>query len=61
MFLLDSPNVKLEQMTKLIDAVAPAAVYNKQYTEILKTRIRNNKEFQAKLADNKKSVSAKGR
>jgi len=61
MFLLDSPNVKLEQMGKLIDAVAPDAVYNKQYTEILKMRVRNNKEFQAKLADNKKSVSAKGR
>ena len=60
-FLLATPNVKLEQMTKLIDAVAPAAVYDKQYTEKLKSSIRNDKEFQAKLADIKKFSDTRGR
>ena len=52
-FLLSSPSVKLEQMTKLIDAVAPAAVFNTKnyaYSEFVKSSIRNDKNFRDKLA-----------
>ena len=61
MFLLATPNVKLEQMTKLIDAVAPTAVYYKDYAKKLKASIKNDIEFQKKLAAKKKSASEKGR
>jgi len=61
MFLLTTQNVKLEQMTKLIDAVAPQAVYYEKYAENLKASIKNDKEFQSQLADIKKSVSEKVR
>ena len=57
-FLISSPNTKLEQMTKLIDAVAPAAVFNTQnynYSEFVKSAVREDKNFQQYLADSKKS------
>ena len=59
LFLLSTPNAKLEQMTKLIDAVAPMAVFNsqdKKYSERLKEKVRNDKKFQAKLVAGNKSV-----
>ena len=64
LFLLNSPSVKLEQMTKLIDAVAPPAAFNSaelKFSDRVKKAIRQDKKFLAKLADIKKSASAKGR
>ena len=57
-FLLSSPNAKLEQLTKLIDAVAPAAVFNTKnynYSEFVKSAVRNDKNFATKLSEVKKS------
>ena len=59
-FLLSTPSVKLEQMTKLIDAVAPAAVFNAKnyaYSDFVKSAVRNDKNFAAKLQEVKNSRS----
>jgi len=52
LFLLTTPNVKLEQMTKLIDYVAPDAVYNLQgnkFSDIVKDAVREDKVFRDRL------------
>jgi len=59
-FLISTPSTKLEQMTKLIDYVAPAAVFNTKnynYSEFVKTAVRNDKNFATKLSEVKKSRS----
>ena len=58
MFLLATPSAKLDGMTKLIDAVAPAAVFNTKnnnYSEFVKSAVREDKKFQQYLADSKKT------
>ena len=59
-FLLTTPSVKLEQMTKLIDYVAPDAVYNTQvnkYSDVVKEAVREDDVFRnrLKIANTKKS------
>ena len=58
-FLLTTPSVKLEQMTKLIDYVAPDAVYNTQvnkYSDVVKEAVREDDVFRNRL----KIAKAKG-
>jgi len=53
-FLLSTPNTKLEQMTKIIDAVAPAAVFdtkNNSYSDFVKDAVREDKKFQQYLGE----------
>ena len=64
MFLLATPSVKLEQMTKLIDYVAPMSAFDsaeRKFSERVKEAVRQDAKFQAKFAANKKSVTQKGR
>ena len=58
-FLLTTPNVKLEQLTKLIDYVAPDAVYSTQvnkYSDVVKKAVREDDVFRNRL----KIARAKG-
>ena len=51
-FLLTTPNVKLEQLTKLIDYVAPDAVYSTQvnkYSDVVKKAVREDDVFRNRL------------
>ena len=57
-FLLTTPSVKLEQMTKLIDAVAPVVAFDSEkyhYSEFLKDTIRQDKQFRKQLANRDKT------
>ena len=57
LFLLTTPNVKLEQMTKLIDVVAPQSAYNsaeQKFSDRVKSEIEQDAKFQAKLGERDK-------
>ena len=57
-FLLSTPNVKLEQMTKLIEVGAPVAAFDSEeyrYSEFVKDTIRQDKQFRKQLANRDKT------
>ena len=57
-FLLTTPNVKLEQMTKLIEVVAPVVAFDSEkyrYSEFVKNTIRQDEQFRKQLANRDKT------
>jgi len=64
LFLLTTPNVKLEQMTKLIDAVAPQSAYNsaeQKFSDCVKSEIEQDTKFQTKLVERDKTSKVTSR
>ena len=57
-FLLSTPNVKLEQMTKLIEVVTPVVAFDSEkyrYSEFVKDTIRQDEQFRKLLANRGKT------